>query len=358
MEVEHLPARADRGGKALPCGEAQEARRGASGKRPLAWKAVQAAIFSLCVLLLGKSALAEDPKVVASILPVHSLAAAIMAGVGEPVLLIEGAASPHSFSLRPSDARALEEADLVIWVGEELEISLLRPLQNLGEQARLITLSEIEGMKLLPSRPAGLHRRQNDQAAQVEEEHEGKELRPHSDHVHGEHDMHLWLDPENAVRAGEAIAEALAELDPQREALYRGNALRLKGELQALASRVAQKLAPFRDKGFLVFHDAYQYFEEAFSLSSSGSLTLGAERQPGARRLQEIRRWIEETNSLCLFAEPQFEPRLLPRLVEGTDARIGLLDPLGAELDPGPTAYTNLIENLASSFAGCFEGAP
>lgn len=316
-----------------------------------------AAAFGLCLLLaLGNAAAAQAPRVVASILPLHSLTAAVMEGVGEPELLVPGAASPHSFSLRPSDARSLEEAALVIWIGEELELFLEQPLRNLAEEARLVTVSEIAGLKLRASRPAGLHRQASALDISSHQHDDAEEEADPHEHHHGEHDMHLWLDPRHALLAAEAVAEALVELDPAQEARYRENLKRLKGDLRQLEQRTRARLLPYQDESFLVFHDAYQYFEEAFGLRSAGSLTLGAERQPGARRLQEIRDWIKATGSLCLFAEPQFEPRLLSMLAQETAAEVGVLDPLGADLVPGPAAYVQLIDRLAGSLVECFEG--
>lgn len=298
-------------------------------------------------LLPGAAATAEPPKVVASILPIHSLAAAVMAGVAEPELLVEGAASPHSFSLKPSDARALDEADLVIWVGPGLELFLQRPLANLGEGVRVLTVSELGSLNLLPVRSSGLHVDSDDE--------------DHHHHGHGHHhddgdkDLHLWLDPANGAAIGRTLAEVLAELDPLSADRYRENAERLTAELGALEEGIQRQLAPYRGQEFLVFHDAYQYFEEAFSLRSAGSIALDPERQPGARRLQQIRDWIGEKEAVCVFAEPQFEPRLLSMLVEGTQARLGQLDPLGATLEPGSEAYVALLGGISDNFAACFE---
>lgn len=306
----------------------------------------KAALASVFFCLLATSAAAKGPKVVTSIMPIHALAAEVMAGVGAPELLVEGAASPHSFNLKPSDAQALEEADVVIWIGEGLEMFLQRPLANLKEETQVLTLSELEGIHLLPSRGSGLH----DEHADDVEGHAHHDYH----HVHGPVDPHLWLAPENGIIIANQIAETLVERDPDWADLYRENAQRMTRKLQALESRVQQKLLPFQGYSFLVFHDAYQYFEEAFGLRSGGSITLDAERQPGARRLREIRNWIGEQGPSCVFAEPQFEPRVLHMLVEGTEAQIGLLDPVGATLELGPGAYAALLDGLADGFVDCF----
>src|SRR5690625_893526 len=292
-------------------------------------------------LSLLTAPVAAAPSVVASILPLHSLTAALMAGVGEPRLLVEGAASPHSFSLKPSDARALDEAELVIWIGEGLESFLQRPLETLGEKEKVVTLSEAEGMRLLRQRAPGL----KDRGATVPDRAQDR----------GSDDLHLWLDPANAIVAAETIAEALARRDPEHAQGYQKNLRQLKETLLRLEQRAAEALAPHQAQRFLVFHDAYQYFEQAFGLQSAGSLMLDPERQPGARRLRAMRNWVGDAGELCVFTEPQFEPRLARVLTEDTKAHLAVLDPLGADLEPGPEAYVDLMEGLVRSFIACFE---
>lgn len=338
-------------------------------------------------------AAAAAPNVVATILPVQSLAASVMGELGEPRLLVRGAGSPHTYSLRPSDARALDEADLILWVGEELELFMQRPLQSLGSDARVVTLSEVPGVRLLSTREGGTwdehdhghghdddhghshghshghdddeedhghshgHSHGHDEEDEEDEDHGHSHGHSHGhdhgDHVHGEHDMHIWLSPHNARAMVAAIAEALAEIDPDNAETYRANAAQTRDSLDALEARIQERLLPLGNAAFVVFHDAYQYFEEDFALGAAGSVTVSPERQPGAQRLRELRERIGQLDAVCVFAEPQFEPRLVQTVVEGTGARIGVLDPLGAELEPGPDAYPALLENLAGSFLDC-----
>ncbi|WP_366553229.1 zinc ABC transporter substrate-binding protein ZnuA [Aquibaculum sediminis] len=315
---------------------------------------VMPAIFMCAGLFAVEPLSAEDsPHVAASILPLHALAGAVSEGVGEPALLLEGGASPHSFSLRPSDARDLADAEVVIWIGEDLELFLRRPLETVAANATVLTVSELEGITLLPVREAGLHSTaEHDHDNDHDHDHDHDAGHGH-DHAHGSYDPHLWLDPANARVIAAAIAETLAEVDPGHTEQYRANAAQLQARLTELEADLRAQLEPLKGATFLVFHDGYQYFEAAFDLPSAGALSLGPERQPGAQRLKEIRAWIAQEEAVCLFSEPQFEPRLARVVVEGTDARLGELDPLGATLAPGPHAYEQLLRALADSLTDC-----
>jgi zinc transport system substrate-binding protein len=291
-----------------------------------------AAGFSLA---LGFDAAAAVPDVVVSIKPLHSLAARIMAGVGEPTLLVGGNASLHSYSLKPSQAAALQEAELVLWTGPVLETFLEQPLEALAGDARIIEAMAVPGMVLLPPREGG--------AWEEEEEH---------DHE-GTVDGHLFLDPANAKTLAGALVTALSELDPDNAAAYAANGAALHDELQALDRELATTLAPVEGKAFVVFHDAYQYFEARYRLHAIGSITVSPDRQPGARRLAELRDKLTSLGVLCVFAEPGFEPALLETLVEGTGVRTGVLDPEGTALAAGPGLYAELLRALAQSLSDC-----
>lgn len=324
-------------------------------------RVVPAIFLSGGVLAAAPVSAQSDLDVVASILPLHSLAAAVSEGVGEPSLLLEGGASPHSFSLRPSDARKLADAEVVIWIGEDLELFLQRPLATVAADARVLTVSEIEGITLLPVREAGLHATsETEQRDDHDHNHDHDHSHDHDhgnghdhDHAQGAYDPHLWLDPANARVIATAIAETLADIDPSHAEQYRTNAARLHERLSELETDLRAQLASLRGSAFLVFHDGYQYFEAAFDLPSAGALSLGPERQPGAQRVKAIREWVAAEEAVCLFSEPQFEPRLAQVVVEGTGARLGELDPLGASLEPGPNAYEQLLRALADSLSAC-----
>jgi zinc transport system substrate-binding protein len=299
-------------------------------------------------LVAGGSARADGaPAVVVSVKPIHSLVAGVMEGVGTPQLLIEGAGSPHSYALRPSQARALDQADVVFWIGDGLEAFLARPLGALSSDATLVALGDAEGLRLLPTREGGT-REAHGEDHEHEEEH---------DHDHGAVDMHLWLDPQNAAVMVGAIAAALGATDPGRAATYDANATKLRADLAGLDAELAATLAPVHDRPFVVFHDAYQYFEERYGLNAVGSITVDPQRAPGAGRLREIRAELEEHAAACVFAEPQFRPALVETVVEGTGAGTGVLDPLGADLEAGPGQYAQLLRTLSASLVDCL-GTP
>lgn len=335
-------------------------------------RAVPALLLAGLVLALlhlpGRAAAA--PAVVATIKPVHSLVAGVMAGIGEPGLLVRGGGSPHSFSLRPSDAAAIAGADLVFWIGPELETFLQAPLRKLAPEARLVPLAAAPGIRLLPVREGGIwgtheHGEHGDDGHHGEGGHgeggghdhghaSGQGQGPHhDDDGHGAMDMHVWLDPVNARAMTAAIAAALAEADPANADAYRANAAALSARLEALEAELRQLLAPVADRPFVLFHDAFQYMEHAFGLQAVGSVTASPERQPGVERLSELRRTIRERGAVCIFAEPQFPPRLLQVVAEGGALRSGVLDPLGAELEDGPELYFALLRGNARSLADC-----
>ncbi|HSK39202.1 MAG TPA: zinc ABC transporter substrate-binding protein [Arenibaculum sp.] len=294
---------------------------------------------------------AAAPKVVASIKPVHSLVAGVMRGIGEPRLLVREAASPHTYSLRPSEAQALADADLVFWVGEDLETFLERPLGTLAANARSVALMDRPGLTLRATREGG-----------IREPHAGNGHDHGHDHDHGhEHapdanDAHIWLDPGNARLLVDAIADELSAADPANAAGYRANAEDLSARIGQLDDDLRSRLGPVADRPFVVFHDGYRYFEDRYGLNAIGAITVSPDRQPGAGRLAEIRTELEALGAVCVFAEPQFEAAVIDSVVEGMDVRRGVLDPLGAGLQDGPELYFDLMRGLADGLADCLEG--
>ncbi|WP_298039461.1 zinc ABC transporter substrate-binding protein [uncultured Desulfuromonas sp.] len=298
-------------------------------------------LAALCLffflLTLAPARADSPPRVVASILPIHSLVASVMAGVGQPTLLVKGGGSPHSYALRPSEARSLARADLVVWVGPELESFLEKPLSSLGGGAKLLTLAAALEGELLAAREGGGW------------EEGGSHAKSHHGHGHGATDPHFWLDPRLAGRVAGLLAEALGEADPAHRERYRENGAALVERLEGLYVEMQERIAPVREVPYVVFHDAFQYLERTFELRAAGALTINPDRKPGARRLREIRAEIRRLEARCVFSEPQFEPRLVAAVIEGTGARSGELDPLGAKLSPGPEAYFELLRRLAAS---------
>lgn len=264
-----------------------------------------------------------------------------MEGAGAPDLLVPGNASPHGYSLRPSDAKRLAAAEIVFWIGPAYEGFLRKPLAALAGGAELVTLAEADGVEVLPAREGGAW------------------ATGHEEHGHDsalEADGHLWLDPENAKAIALTAAKALAEADPAGAARYRANAARTVEALARLDARLRAVLSPVANVPYIVFHDAYQYLERRYGLAAAGAVAVTPERQPGARRVREIRERIVGAGAVCVFAEPQFEPALVRSLVRDSGARTGVLDPLGAEIPEGPALYAAMMEKLAASLAGCLGG--
>ncbi len=297
--------------------------------------------------LMTTSALAA-PSVVASIKPVHSLVAAVMAGVGEPTLIVRGAASPHTYALKPSDAGALESADIVFWTGAGMELFLADALGTLSGSAEIVELAKSPGVSLLPMREGG--------AFEPHEHHDDHDHDDHDhDHEHAEGDMHFWLDPQNAKLMVTQIAARLSAADPENASAYTANAQAEITALDNLEAELAATLAPIKDRPFVVFHDAFQYFEQRFGLTLAGTVTVSPETAPGAARIDELKARVAELGATCVFAEPNFEPAIISAITEGTAAKSGILDPEGGALDAGIDLYPNLLRGLAKSLVNCLE---
>lgn len=315
------------------------------------------------VVLAGKAA-ADAPNVAVDIAPVHALAAQVMAGVAEPSLIIPPGASPHDHAMRPSEARALQSADVVFWVGPELTPWMTGPLGALSEGATQVELLEAAGTMRHDFRDLADHHEgkeghagHDDHADDDEhEKHEERADHDAHDHDHGhDHDgvdPHAWLDPENARVWVQAIAETLSEKDPDNAARYQANADKAVEGLSALEAEIRADLAQSEPR-FVTFHDAYQYFEHRFDLASSGTVGLGDAAAPGPARLAELKARIEEEGIDCAFSEPQFDTRLISAATEGGDAQILVLDPIGVALEPGPALYPDLLRAMAESFQAC-----
>lgn len=312
-------------------------------------KSLLSAGFS--VLMAGYAIAAPD--VVVSIKPVHSLVASIMKNVGEPSLIVQGSATPHAYQLRPSQAAALEDADVIFWTGHGLEAFLEKPLETLGSKARIVALEDAPGLTRLGFREGGAFDRHGhgDHAAEGQNDAHVAEADGHDDH--GLFDMHVWLDTDNAKAMAREIARTLSEADPANKSAYEANLVDLSARLDTLASEIETIVAPVKDQPSIVFHDAYQYFEHRFGVRVAGSITVSPEVAPGAERLTEIRARIKDLKATCVFAEPQFEPKVVSMLVAGTAAKTGVLDPEGASLEPGADLYFELMRAIANNLKAC-----
>lgn len=301
------------------------------------------------LLLSATAAATAAPTVVASIKPVHSLVASVMRGVGEPVLLVKGGDSPHTYAMRPSDATALSKAGVVFLVGEGLETFLADPLETLAPDATVVSLIGIDGLTTHAYREGGA---MDGHAEAAGDEHGHDDAHAGEDGI----DPHIWLDPDNAAMILDEMAEILARADPQNAEIYRGNARAAREDLARLDAEIARRLAPVSDVPFVAFHDAYQYFQRHYGLNMVGTITVSPDRAPGAARIREIQREIGETGAACVFAEPQFDARIVDVVTEGTPARRATVDPVGAALRDGPELYPALLSGMAQSFAECLSG--
>ena len=358
---------------------------------------------SLIALTLSATSLSNayaDMKVVTSIKPIHSLVASVMQGAGTPSLIVEGANSPHNYALKPSQARNLQQADIVFWMGHDLEAFLEGAIETIAKDAKSVSLMDSHGITKLAFREGGTfdahdhddhddhnehkhdehghddhdeHKHNehghddHDEHKDDEHGHDDHDEHKHNEHEHDKHeehdsheghnhgafDPHLWLDPQNAKALVHEIEEHLAKIDPANAALYEANAANLMTQLDALTTELTAELAPVSDKGYIVFHDAYQYFENRFGLSAVGAITISPEVAPGADRIRELQEEVRNAHAICVFSEPQFQPKMVQLVTENTNAGTAVLDPLGASLKEGPELYVTLIRTMAQTIKSC-----
>ena len=374
-------------------------------------------ILSILSLLTFFTPTNADIKVVASIKPIHSLASYLMDGVAKPDLIVDGYASPHGFAMKPSHAKMLQNADLIFWVGEDLENFLEKPLKSIAKKAEKIELMEIKGLQVLKFRERNIfddhddhghddhddhgkkeddhddhdhddHGKKEDDHDDHDHDDHGKKEDDHDDHGHddhgkkdghddhghddhgkkdghddhddhdgheghhhGEFDPHIWLDPVNAKVILKEMAEHLIENDSKNEATYKSNLKKALNDIDKLTADVKAELN--KSVASIVFHDAYQYFEERFNVNILGAFTVNTDVMPGAEQLKEIREVIEHDKVACVFSEPQFNPDIIKAVAKDMNIKTGVVDPLGATLNPGKSLYFDLIRNMSASFKGC-----
>ena len=321
-------------------------------------------VISIIALFSFIATAKAEIKVVTSIKPIHSLASYIMDGVGSPDVIVDGYSSPHSFQLKPSHAKMLENADIIFWIGEGLENFLEKPLDTISKKAKKIEFLDVKGINKLKFRQKNIfdehdhdeHKHEEDEHKHEEDEHkheedEHDEHDGHDDHGHGEYDPHIWLDPENAKLMVKVITKELSELDSKNASIYEKNSKKALSDLDKLIKNV--KKDTNKDLRFVAFHDAYHYYEDRFGINLLGALTVNPDVLPGAEQLTEIREVIEHEKVNCIFSEPQFNPDIIKSIAKDTGIKTGVLDPLGANLDKGKNLYFDLIKNISISFKGC-----
>ena len=290
------------------------------------------------------------PNVVVTIKPIHSLVSRLMAGIGEPKLVVDGSASPHTFTLKPSTARAINDADIFIRVSDSLEPFTRKIVASLPPGVTVLTLAGADGVKLFDQRQGGTFEKHHHEEA-GEAEHEGHD--EHADHDEDGKDGHLWLDPDNAKAIIADVAKAIAARYPQYAAKVKQNEAALDADLDALNGELSSELKGAHGKPFIVFHDATQYFERRFGLGAVGSITVSPDVPPSARRLTDVRSKISSLGAVCVFTEPSFQPNLVAAVTEGTHARSGTIDVEGQMLPPGPNLYFELMRGLARNLSSC-----
>ena len=294
-----------------------------------------------------------DIKVVASIKPIHSLVSAVAQGIVEPTLLVKGAGSPHTYSLKPSQARELQQADIVFWMGHDLEAFLENSIDNIATNSIVVPLMESKELAKLNFREGGAFEDHGHDDHDKHDDHDDHGNDKHDDHDDHGADPHVWLDPINAIVLVEEIKKALISADPKNKPTYEANAKSTIYNLNELIEEIDAELKPVKGRGYIVFHDAYQYFENRFGVSAIGSITVSPEVLPGAERIRELQNKVKELDATCVFSEPQFKPKLVTTVTENTKAGTGVLDPLGASINDGPQLYFTLIRNMASSLKKC-----
>ena len=307
-------------------------------------------IIVIPLLWFNLAMAASDLKVVVSIKPFHSLVSSVMQGVSEPALLLNGNNSPHTYSLRPSAAVKLQNADLVFWGGKNLEGFLAKAIHSLAAGARVVSFEDTPGLILRPFRSVK----------------EWQELDPESkndqDHVKKRkinrlpgNDPHIWLDPLNAQKITQYLVQILSDFDPENAQTYHSNGKKTILRLSDLNIQLETKMSSVSSKPYIVFHDAYQYFEKRYQLNPIASVIVSSGPSTSVGRLIDIRKKIKNKNVLCIFTEPQFSPKLVQTVISGTAVKKGILDPIGTSISPGPEMYFTLLNNISHSISNCFK---
>ena len=295
-------------------------------------------LFALCTALSAQAQ--PEPRVLATIKPLHSLVQSVLGDTARVQLLLDNTASPHDFQMKPSQIRALHQADIVFYIDADFEQFLQRVLPDLPEATTQIPIAQRAEIALVPLR--------------------GGDDDDHDDdhgHDHAVQDYHVWLDPNNAVKMVQTIASSLAQIYPHNAAIYQANARATIAALNALDSDMQARLVPVKDQPFIVFHDAYGYFERAYGLRTPAVIALDPTIPPSPKRIVQIRENLAQTGARCLFSEPQFSDKVLDVIRADSDARIAVLDPLGAELPAGAGLYATLLQGLAGALADCLDGS-
>ena len=329
---------------------------------------IKKSIFIILIPLFFSFSARAEVNVVTTIKPLHSLISSVMEGVGKPSLIIEGTNNPHTFVFKPSHAEMIENADIIFWIGEDLEAFMEKPLDSLAKNAKTIAFMDLASIEKLKFREQNIFDDHDDHGHKDDDhddhddhdghddEHDGHDDHDdhaghHDGHNHGEFDAHIWLDPANAKEMVLEISHELSELDPSNKSKYEDNASKTIAALDTLIEEVDNSLS--KDISYIVFHDAYQYFETRFGVKSAGALTLNPDVLPGAKQIADIQDLINDKGIKCIFSEPQYNPKIIETLGNDMNISTGVMDPLGAYIEAGPSMYIELINEIANSIKNC-----
>ena len=293
--------------------------------------------------LISYSSLNAEVKVVATIKPIHSLVAGVMDGLGSPSLIVDGSNSPHNFSLKPSHAKMIEDAEIIFWVGEDLETFMIKSLESIANNATKVSFMDLDNITKLKFKEENI--------LEVEGYDDDHDDDDHDKHADGEFDAHIWLDPKNAIEIVNEIAKTLSLKDPNNKNVYYSNAEKLNHSLNELIEKI--NLSINKDARFIVFHDAYQYFEKRFDVSSAGALILNEEALPSAKKVSEIHKIIKKQNINCIISEPQFNPNIIKSIAQDSSILTRSFDPLGSSFDTNKNLYFEMILSLSNSLKDC-----
>ena len=297
--------------------------------------------------LISYSSLNAEVKVVTTIKPIHSLVAGVMDGLGSPSLIVDGSNSPHNFSLKPSHAKMIEDAEIIFWVGEDLETFMIKPLESIANNATKVSFMDLDSIIKLKFKEENILEVEGyDDDHDDHDDHDN-----HDKHADGEFDAHIWLDPKNAIEIVNEIAKTLSLKDPNKKNVYYSNAEKLNHSLNELIEKI--NLSINKNARFIVFHDAYQYFEKRFDVSSAGALILNEEALPSAKKVSEIHKIIKKQNINCIISEPQFNPNIIKSIAQDSSILTGSFDPLGSSFDTNKNLYFEMILSLSNSLKDC-----
>ena len=294
--------------------------------------------------LISYSSLNAEVKVVTTIKPIHSLVAGVMDGLGSPSLIVDGSNSPHNFSLKPSHAKMIEDAEIIFWVGEDLETFMIKPLESIANNATKVSFMDLDSIIKLKFKEENIL-----EVEGYDDDHDDHD--DHYKHADGEFDAHIWLDPKNAIEIVNEIAKTLSLKDPNKKNVYYSNAEKLNHSLNELIEKI--NLSINKDARFIVFHDAYQYFEKRFDVSSAGALILNEEALPSAKKVLEIHKIIKKQNINCIISEPQFNPNIIKSIAQDSSILTRSFDPLGSSFDTNKNLYFEMILSLSNSLKDC-----